>query len=423
MKTFKQYERQLNENSLEYYVNSIDESLIEEGGLLDGLKKIIKKGLSLTSSYYKKCNKTAQDLIKKQMKNNKLKKLRGRAWWDEWFAARDEFNEAWHKINPTNKDKRQEDRNKKKEEKNIAKEEAKKAKEKEKNKDKNEALYQNEYYDQINEGNEDFNKTKVLFSEEKFIEYAKVEGMIDAIIGGFSSLYDMAQNPNEENMDDAGRKELKEYVSSNLNRIQKMLASGKIKGDNVKDDEVKNGAERIKEMIAEYNKAKEKAKEEKEGNGDGNVVNKGKATDDSEQNIGLGNKDDVVTPQQVKTGVQQEIKDSAKFIAPLAKEAKIDGEALSDYVTALINSKFKEEFKNGDKTMLRWKGEYKPLKDIGTNKLIKGISAMIAGALICNSSVVLSELFASEKWEPNVSGYLKKMRNDVKNIEADKEKV
>jgi hypothetical protein len=202
-----------------------------------------------------------------------------------------------------------------------------------------------------------------------------------------------------------------------------MLASGKIKGDNVKDDEVKNGAERIKEMIAEYNKAKEKAKEEKEGNGDGNVVNKGKATDDSEQNIGLGNKDDVVTPQQVKTGVQQEIKDSAKFIAPLAKEAKIDGEALSDYVTALINSKFKEEFKNGDKTMLRWKGEYKPLKDIGTNKLIKGISAMIAGALICNSSVVLSELFASEKWEPNVSGYLKKMRNDVKNIEADKEKV
>lgn len=258
MKTLKQYVKQMNEDSLEYYVDSIDESIVEEG-LFSGLKKLIKAGLSLTNRCFKKCGKATKDLIKKQMKNSKLKKLRGREWWDEWFAARDEFNEAWHKINPTDKDKKQEERQAKKEErkqdKNNKHQEEPENNEQEQQLDTNSL---NNSQDQINEGNEEFNKTKVLFSEEKFVEYAKVEGMIDVIIAGFATLYDMSQDPEEENMDQKGKTELQRYVSANLNRIQKMLASGKIKGDDVKDDEVKNGAETIKQMIEDFNKAKEK---------------------------------------------------------------------------------------------------------------------------------------------------------------------
>lgn len=158
--------------------------------------------------------------------------------------------------------------------------------------------------------------------------------------------------------------------------------------------------------------------------GEGQPANDGKPTDDPSQNLGTNDENAVVTPEQEKTGVQQTIKDEANFISPLAKRAGIDGQALSNYVTGIINKAFKEpvqDEKTGE-AVLKWKnGAVQSIaqNDGGETRLVDGISAIISGLLILKSQNAIDAVLNIEELDPKgVSGKLNKLQKELSQVDA-----
>lgn len=190
---------------------------------------------------------------------------------------------------------------------------------------------------------------------------------------------------------------------------------------------VKDNPEQAKEVTADLKKqGYEAPAAEGEGgeSGEGQPANDGKPTDDPSQNLGTNDENAVVTPEQEKTGVQQTIKDEANFISPLAKRAGIDGQALSNYVTGIINKAFKEPIQD-EKTgeaVLKWKnGAVQSIaqNDGGEARLVDGISAIISGLLILKSQNAIDAVLNIEELDPKgVSGKLNKLQKELSQVDA-----
>ena len=278
MKTLKQYERQINEesNNLEDYIN---ESIIDEG-FLSSLKELIKGGLSLYGKmfkYSKNAGKEVHNFFKERAKSKADDKtlksfVAGREFWDNWMA-KSKWEKPWLEINPKETDK------------------------KESLIGNDEVVLEEETQQPNNQKPAKTNEADfALFSKEKYEQYAKYEGMVDIIIAGFTFVYDLAKSKND--------KKALELVSGYIKNA--------LKEKSVSEEQKKH----LKEAIGDVQKA---SKEKKEG--------------EDEENVEVSQEEAQAQEKTLKT-VQQKIGIKSKGVENIVKAMFPEGasEETKDFV-------------------------------------------------------------------------------------------
>ena len=248
---------------------------------------------------------------------------------------------------------------------------------------------------------------KKYFTKDKFEEYNKEDdGMNKAVIAGLCVMHDIA---NSEGGNEA---------KATATRI-KGIMDDMLKTKDLKDKDF------LEEILKNYDIELKKKDNEKEKTAEEKPANDGKPTGDAEKNLGTDNQDAVVSPEQLKTGVQQEIKDDTDFLKPLVKTAGIDGEALSNYVTGIIKDAFKEEVKDPDTGVSNYEWKKGAVAAIaaskdGEKRIVNGISAMVCGALILKSENIIDAVYNIKALDPKgVAKKLEKLKNQMTKVDAD----
>ena len=183
--------------------------------------------------------------------------------------------------------------------------------------------------------------------------------------------------------------------------------------DKVKKAEQEN--EKVSNQVEQAVKKEESENKEGEGEGEGKEIEGNAAVDkDDKENMGVTDdgKPEATTPEQQKEAIKKEITDNKSFFAPIAKEAKIDGQTLLTTVESFINKtwKYSKQDEQGNPILL-WKKEIvgnfdKDIQDVIQNRAVKGIGSIICGLKIIGNDKMSEQVIAKLGDAKNTSGLM-----------------